>query len=231
MKPFENMMPLLFLLFFLLISSCSTLPKTIEPPDEKQSCDNTHEIFIINHGWHAGLVIKAKDLNDAIPELSVRFPDSQYYEIGWGDSGFYQSTEITTSLTFQAMFWSAGSVLHVVGLDSNPTERFKKSKVVLLDTDTKHYKNLIAFISSSFERDHNHEIIPENHGIYDDSQFYKGIGKYHIFNTCNNWTAKALYSAGFDISPTFKLTSSSVMKSIEPVCPADKWVSEQLDSD
>ncbi|MBF0229601.1 MAG: TIGR02117 family protein [Desulfamplus sp.] len=202
-----------------LISGCSTQPKALKPVDEKQSCSNEHEIYIISHGWHVGLALKSKELNEAIPELSVRFPNSQYYEIGWGDSGFYQSNQVTTGLAFQAMFGSSGSVLHVVSLNSNPRDRFKNSEVILLNTDSKNYKNLIKFISESFERDKNREVILENHGIYGDSQFYTGIGKYHILNTCNKWTAKALYSAGYAISPMLKLTSSSVMSAVENACP------------
>ena len=48
-------------------------------------------------------------------------------------------------------------------------------------------------------------------GLYGDSQFYKGVGDYHLMNTCNKWTAKGLESAGMDISPTFKLSAGSVM--------------------
>jgi len=48
-------------------------------------------------------------------------------------------------------------------------------------------------------------------GIYGNSQFYQGAGKYYLMNTCNKWTTKGLKSIGMEISPTFKLTSSSVM--------------------
>jgi uncharacterized protein (TIGR02117 family) len=209
----------LFLMIFILIGGCSTLPKAIDPIVDKQSCNKGNEIYIINHGWHAGLAIKANDLNKSIPELSIRFPDSLYYEIGWGDEGFYQSKKITTSLTLRALFRSSGTVLHVVSLKSYPPDRFKNSKVILLTSDDKNYQNLIDFISSSFKRDPNNEIILEGNGIYGDSQFYTGIGKYHILNTCNNWTAKALYSAGYDISPILKITSSSVMSAVDNVCP------------
>ena len=44
-----------------------------------------------------------------------------------------------------------------------------------------------------------------------DSHFYKGEGHYYLMNTCNNWTARGLKSAGLNISPTFKLTAGSIM--------------------
>ena len=50
-----------------------------------------------------------------------------------------------------------------------------------------------------------------NPGIYGNSQFYKAKGDFHIFNTCNKWTAKGLESAGMKISTTFKLTAGSIM--------------------
>lgn len=209
---------IIFFSLIIFVAGCSTLPKAIIPIKKKQTCTAGHEIYIISHGWHAGLAIKAGDLNKVTPDLAVRFPDSMYYEIGWGDTGFYQANKITTGLTFQAMFWSSGSVLHIVGLEVSPLENFKNSKVEILTSDDENYQNLLNFINSSFQRDKNNKIILESKGIYGDSQFYTGIGKYHILNTCNKWTAKALYSAGYNISPMFKLTSSSVMGTLQKAC-------------
>ncbi len=203
-----------FLFLCMGISGCATLPRAVEPIKSPFLGKKEKEFYIINHGWHTGLAIAAKDLNKVVPELSVRFPDSSYYEIGWGDSGFYQSNRITVRLTLQAMFWSRGSVLHVVGFSSNPAVQFKNSEVIALKTDEENYRNILRFVALSFKRNGKGEIIYENLGIYGDSQFYTAIGKYHIMNTCNKWTAKALYSAGYEIFPMFKLTSSSVMGSV-----------------
>jgi hypothetical protein len=41
------------------------------------------------------------------------------------------------------------------------------------------------------------------------------VGRYHLLNTCNKWTAKALYSAGVDISPSITLRSAGVMNAVE----------------
>ena len=73
------------------------------------------------------------------------------------------------------------------------------------------FKSLIKFISRSFYREESGNILKLNHGIYGDSQFYKAKGDFHIFNTCNKWTAKGLESAGMKISTTFKLTAGSIM--------------------
>ena len=53
-----------------------------------------------------------------------------------------------------------------------------------------------------------------------------GSGSFHAFNTCNTWTAKALYSAGVDISPTFTLTADGVMRELDGK-PCNSPLSEQ----
>lgn len=200
------------------LGGCSTLPVAIEYDPVESPCNGTQEFFVLSHGWHTGIALDAKDLNNAIPELAERFPNALYYEIGWGDTGFYQAPAITTELTLRAMFWSDGSVIHVVGLNESPVSYFKNSDVRKVRDSAEGYEHLIAFIKSSFKTDQSGAILPENHGIYGDSQFYTGNGTYQIFNTCNKWTAKAVRSAGYDISTTLKLTSSAVMASLPSVC-------------
>ena len=70
---------------------------------------------------------------------------------------------------------------------------------------------LLAFIEQSFLRDSEGQIIESSGSVESDSQFYRAEGDYYLWNTCNNWTAKGLKSAGQGISPTFKITAGSVM--------------------
>jgi uncharacterized protein (TIGR02117 family) len=204
-------------------TSCTTLPQAVEHASTSRQCPAIEEIYVLNHGWHTGIALKAADLNASIPSLSIRFPEAKYYEIGWGDAGFYQSNEITTGLTFRAMFWSSGTVMHVVGFKLEPDKYFPGSEVrrIMLNRDA--YKTMLKFIKSSFKTNEAGDVVRQNHGLYGDSQFYTGIGNYYILNTCNKWTAKALYSAGLDIDPGLKLTASSITNFLDnnlfPVIP------------
>ena len=74
------------------------------------------KVYVVGTGWHAGLLLPAAPINALVPGLQKRFPKADSYEIGWGDSGFYQAKEITAGLALQALFASKGSLLHVVGL-------------------------------------------------------------------------------------------------------------------
>ena len=170
-----------------------------------------NEVYLVNHGWHTGFVVPASVIKHVIPELKNRFGNAPYIEFGWGDNEFYQAEEITSGITLKAIFLPTDSVVHAVAVTRKADKYFKHSEVEKFCLEDPEFKSLVKFISSSFYRDESGNILKLNHGIYGDSQFYKAKGNFHIFNTCNKWTAKGLESAGMKISTTFKLTSGSIM--------------------
>ena len=170
-----------------------------------------NEVYVVNHGWHTGFVVHASEIQKEIPELKQRFGNAPYIEFGWGDKEFYQANEITPDITLKAIFLPTESVLHAVAVSSEADKYFKHSEVHKFCLEDLELKSLIDFISNSFYRDESGSILKLNHGIYGDSQFYKAKGNFHIFNTCNKWTAKGLESTGMKISTTFKLTAGSIM--------------------
>lgn len=198
------------LILILLLTACSGQPYFVEPRPDGTAL-RSHRVYVVSHGWHAGLIVPGREVNQAVSELIPRFGDIPFYELGWGDKGFYQAQEITTGLTLRAMFWSEGAVMHVVAVPDSPLEYFAGEELIDTCLTDDELASLNTFISNSFERDAAGSVISLKPGIYGKSQFYDGVGRYHLFSTCNKWTAKALRSAGFDIAPTFKLTSGSIM--------------------
>lgn len=178
------------------------------------------QAFVVSHGWHTGLVIPGAVLNRHIPALESRFGTPAYYEVGWGDKGFYQAQEITTGLSLRAMFWSSGAVLHAVAIADTPGRSFPNSEIAPLCLSAEQVESVARFLSDSFARDPSGSVLPLTKGIYGDSQFYDGVGRYAMLNTCNVWTAKGLSSAGLDISPGTKLTAGSVMGYVANARPA-----------
>ena len=203
-------MAAVFLVAFVIVG-CSASPSVIQPEPERNPV-HSHPVFVVNHGWHAGLIVSASDVNQAVPELQSRFGNAAFYEIGWGDKGFYQAQDITIGLTLQALFWSEGAVLHVVAMDAMPERYFAGEPLLSTCLSDNELAALRAFIASSFVKDDSGHVVALGPGIYGNSEFYEGVGRYYWLNTCNNWTAKALRSAGSDIHPTLKLTAGSVMK-------------------
>lgn len=202
------------LIFSILLVSCATNPKAVKS-DIGYSGHGKHEVFIVSHGWHTGFVVPFNSISEYVPELKSRFPNASYIEFGWGDEGFYQAREITTQITIKAIFWPTGSVIHAVAVpNTDVAGYFANSDIKILPvTDTELIK-LNEFISGSFARNES-GVITLKKGIYGNSQFFKGVGSYYLMNTCNKWTAKGLKSMGVDISPTFRLTASSIMEHLD----------------
>ena len=198
-------------------SACSNKPHTIKQTNITVSSPT--KISIVSHGWHTGFVIPAKIILQELPKLKQRFEDVPYIEFGWGDTGFYQAKEITSGLTMRAILWPTETVVHAVAVPENAESSFPNSDIRELCLNQQQYALLVSFIVNSFSKNSDGNIIKLKRGIYGDSQFYQGEGDYYFMNTCNKWTAKGLNSAGFDISPTFKLTADSIIDYLDTVDP------------
>jgi len=186
-----------------------TSPGVLIPPASKDP--SLIDIHVLSHGWHTGVIVKREDLAAQVPALTERFGDYEFLEVGWGDAGFYQAQKITTGITLRAIFLPTSSVVHIVGFDGPPSIYFKHSEQVRIPLPNDHYAVLLKFLKSSFATGAYGQPIKLSPGIYGDSQFYKGGGKYYAYNTCNKWTAKALSSGGLPMNHHLKLTSEDVM--------------------
>lgn len=196
-------------IFLLFLGACSTKPYIVKK--SYITIEGSKEIYVVDHGWHTGFVVPSDTITKQLPLLKQRFRNTSFIEFGWGDKGFYQANEITSGLTLQAIFWPTESVIHAVDVSESPEIFFPNSQVERLCLQRKQYSKLITFIENSFYKNDIGDIVPLKNGIYGNSQFYKGEGKYYLMNTCNKWTAKGLSSADMDISTTFKLTTSSIL--------------------
>jgi len=204
---------IIIIILFVINIACSSLPHVIKPVDNDKVKLNG-DIFVVNHGWHTGIVIPSNLIFQRMPGLKERFAGTTYLEFGWGDKEFYQSKEITSGITLAAIFWPTESVLHVVAVPKKADKYFANSHVKKICIDESGYASLLRFIESSFFKNNSGEIVKLKKGIYGDSQFYRSVGDFYLMNTCNKWTAKALKSSGKDIRPFFKLTASSIMSYI-----------------
>ena len=200
----------LLIIILSLLTACASKPSVVKHT-EMPAAVGQEEIYIVNHGWHTGILIPAKRIQDQLPELRKRFGDIPYIEFGWGDKDYYQAKEVTTGITLKAILWPTESVIHAVAVPEKADKFFANSIVEDLCLSGRGYSSLVRFITESFYKDEYGEILELKGGLYGNSQFYKGVGNFYFMNTCNNWTAKGLKSAGMDISPTFKLTADSIM--------------------
>ena len=155
---------------------------------------------VVKHGWHVGIVVGQNEMASRLPLLGADFSGAAHLEIGWGDARFYQADEPSTGLALRAALWPTASVMHVVGFSGDPARYFPASEVIDICVSRSAYKRMLDFIAESFERLPDGEIIPLGPGLYGTSRFYRAKGSFHLFNTCNTWTARAVAATGTPVS-------------------------------
>jgi len=169
-------------------------------------------IYLVNHGWHAGIVMRRSDIPRGIWPEHRDFPDSKYLEVGWGDSTFYQTPEPDLFIALQAGLTPTESVLHIVGFNNPVTRYFPYSEVVEIQLSNTGFERLCRYFNDSHLRDKTGNALALGPGLYGKSRFYRSSEAYHLFNNSNHWTARALQTAGCRSVSESVLTVDQLMK-------------------
>jgi uncharacterized protein (TIGR02117 family) len=189
---------------------CATSPSA--PPDTEPR-DRFRRFFVVDHGWHTGLVIAMDDLMRQVPALAEVFADAPFVDIGWGDEDFYFADEPNVGHSLQAILWPTATVLHVAAVSEDPRVYFADvdAEVIEVTVSEEDYLGFLAFVASSFARSPTGEVESLGPGLYGVSRFYRATGSYHAFYTCNTWTAEAVAASGVPVSSNLALTADTVM--------------------
>lgn len=177
----------------------------------------TIPVYVINHGWHTGVVIDRDRAAPWLPALRGRFAEARYLEFGWGEAAFYQADKPSGWLAMQAALGAGDSAMHVHALPTAPSRYYLPGEIVALKLSPSAFRALVEFIDASFYRNDEGAIVELSENQQGDSRFYRAVGRYHLFYTCNNWTAQALQSAGLPIDSATAQTAGAVMRSVERV--------------
>ncbi|MGR9100055.1 MAG: DUF2459 domain-containing protein [Gammaproteobacteria bacterium] len=203
---------MLRLIFLLVIISqfvgCSEAVNGLYPP---QIGDEIAKLFVVDHGWHTGIILERDNLNDDFLKMFDGFPGAQFLEFGWGDRQFYQAEKIDSFMAIRAAMMPTEPVIHVAEIPTHPHLYYVNSELIELEITRQGYQKLIASIGESFILDNLSRPIKVGLGSKDRGFFYRANGVYHAFNTCNNWTAKMIRSSGFPITVEYGVTSGNVM--------------------
>ncbi len=192
--------------------------KALYPPAD---ADQTVTVYVVNHGYHAGLIMPQEALAQAAAGLPLlgaaarRFDGYRWLEIGWGDEDFYRYVPALASLTMKrALRAMAGlnetSVLHIAGFDPAPARAFR-GDMVSLTLSQAGFARLAAELDQSFARAESDLPVELGPGNYGQSLFYKANGRYHAFNVCNHWIARLLRAAGVPAAPVLATYPSGLL--------------------
>ena len=192
------------------LSGCGPAPskarRALGQPDE-----SGRTIHVVGHGWHTGIVVRRDDIPPQLWPEKSDFPAATFLEVGWGDRDFYMRVQNTPWLALKAAFRSEGSVLHVAGFDRPVADEFPASNVIELRVARRDFERLVQYVHDAHARTVHPRVEPLAAGLYGDSRFYPAHERFHLFNNCNVWTARALQAAGFPLHPRLTLTASTLL--------------------
>ncbi|MGH8282951.1 MAG: DUF2459 domain-containing protein [Gammaproteobacteria bacterium] len=79
-------------------------------PAPKTTADE-EQIWVLDSGWHTGLVLSRAELGQSFIHLLQPAPDAQYFMFGWGNRRFYMAPKPTLGMDIAALFPSRSVVL------------------------------------------------------------------------------------------------------------------------
>lgn len=192
---------------------------------------NERPVWVIDHGWHTGLVIGQAELRTVAWALAARdqeaskrllwltnrFPAAEWIEIGWGDSDFYQATpaleDIDPWLAAKALLWPTDAALQVVPGWGDPGLMFANSDQVRLPLSPDGFERLAQALAASVPGEASNA--PLGASLYGGGAFFESAKDYHLFRTCNHWTAALLRAAGVPSSAVPGTLSSTLMAELK----------------
>lgn len=198
----------LLVLVSVLSVACASPIEGLFPPGPNEP---SKSIYLVSHGWHAGIVVRRADIPEGVWSQANEFPEAEYLEVGWGDKDYYMTPEAGLGTVLKAGLLPTASVLHVVGFRGPVTRYFPRSGVIRIDLSEAGFRRLCDYLGNSYVQDQTSQSRSLGPSLYGDGRFYLSRESYHAFNTCNAWTARALRVAGCPIRPGANLTVETLM--------------------
>ena len=162
----------------------------------------------------AGIVVKRADIPAGIWPQHNEFPAAEYLEVGWGDRDYYTTPKPGLGITLKAGLLPTPSVLQIVGFRGPVTDYFPRAEVIRVDLSETGFERLCRYFEDSYARDETALSQPLGPSLYGEGRFYLSRETYHVFNTCNAWTARALREAGCPLIPAASLRVKTLMNNL-----------------
>ena len=204
--------------FAWLLAFCAALSVAACAPYSAAEGTRTDEhsisIFITSNGWHSEIVVTRSQFPaGAIPE-TADFPDALYLSFSWGDAEYYPAPRKSLGMTLSAALLPTPAVVHLAGLPAHPRDIFPGNEVIEVKVSAEGFRALIAYLAGSFARGGEARTQALSPGLYSFSSFYPATGEFHLFNTCNTWTARGLQQGGLPVQIFGTWTAEDLMAQV-----------------
>jgi len=195
----------------------------IELISQNSDSSSLKTIYIAKLAWHTEIIIEREAAVAYFPKLEPRYSDYKYMGISWGDMEYFPAPKGTIGLAIKAILWPTKSTLLVMNYKHLPLWSLEKQDYIEIQICEECFISMLKYFSNSFAIDSsgNPRKIPSE--IYNYGTFYLSKEKYHLFKTCNVWTAKALQKAGIPVRSFFALRARNVLRQLHKVNKSDKF--------
>jgi len=176
--------------------------------DAAEEAAGPYTLYVVRHGWHAGLVLPRAALGEAAWPVLDDFSPTAYVEVGWGEAAYYPNPNAGIGALLRAGLWPTASVVHIAVFDGPVTKAFPHHDIAAIQVSETGMRQVAAFVQQSIDEAHPDPVAP---GRYHKSAFFPSSLPYHGLNNCNQWTAGALRAAGCHVAPWRTLRVSRLM--------------------
>lgn len=128
--------------------------------------------------------------------------------MSWGDWDYFQNPDASVWLALKAALLPTRSVVHVVAFDGPLARAYTGADIVEVELSKSGIEQLVDAILATFSTTD----AASRPGLIPHSLFYPASGKFHLFNTCNNWVARMLREAGCPATPWRAITADGVLR-------------------
>lgn len=199
----------------LLLTICGCANKQLQPYIDNYA-DFEEKVYVIDHGYHTALAVESKALLEELGLQDSFYRKFKYIEIGRGDAGFYQQEEVMVSTTLKALFFSTPAIMYLRAYNRSPMKRYPATSRVEVRLSRVALENMHKAIVDSFALEQN-SAVEMSKGPDEFGRYFKANGNYHMFYTCNNWTAEIMQQADYPINYRWAFFAGSVMRQIDSV--------------
>ena len=184
-------------------------------------------IYVIDHGYHSGVIVPIAHLNRAAAAMDRDDPEGaerlrwlaglydrvEWLEIGWGDAEFYQATptigDVDLWTGLRALIVPTPAVLQVVPGNIAPEQIFDTSERLKIAISPKGLLGLARRLARTIPQPVPTD--PLGPSLYGAGSFFPANLDYHLFRTCNHWIAWLLRGAGVPASSVPGTFSTTLM--------------------
>lgn len=135
-----------------LVTSCTACAVQVSETPARGERKPYSTIYLVNHGWYAGVVLPRARIPEGLWPVSGDFPGTQYLEVGWGDRDYYRTTDPHMGLILKAALLPSASVLHITGFSGSIPAYFRYSEVIEIELSSTALSNLAHTMAHIFAR-------------------------------------------------------------------------------